>query len=197
MIICSCFMLRILYFLGVFVASISCAKTIRCMLAVHDWLGVVIGSFRSLCLCFINVSCQLEELKINFQNRFLLSIEYYNQPLEESTQYQAFFRGFIDESKFSSTDWFSFKTTEKPSTGLSAGAIAGICVSIILIIFLAAVIAFYLKRRHREEEEEELHDATKKRPNRPSFFRGGSSKAVIGECYSYALEMSDDLTIFN
>ena len=98
--------------------------------------------------------------------------------MEENTDYSAFFRAFINENKFSSTNWFSFKTSKK-STGLSGGAIAGIVVGVILFIALAALIAFFVVRRRSEEDEESVSEPRK--PRRPSLFRLSSHKPIIGE----------------
>lgn len=98
--------------------------------------------------------------------------------MEENTDYSAFFRAFINENQFSSTNWFSFKTSEKP--GLSGGAIAGIVVGVILFIALAALIVFFVVRRRSEEDEESVSEPRK--PRRPSLFRGSSHKAITGEC---------------
>ena len=112
----------------------------------------------------------------------LLPIGYYNQPLEENTQYQAFLRAFVDDNKFSSTDWVSFKTPEKGSTGLSSGAAAAISVSFILLLALAVIIAYYVKRRN-EEDKEYVVNSDKEKPFKSSFLeaRISSTKKVSGE----------------
>ena len=80
-----------------------------------------------------------------------LPADYYNAPLLAQTTYKIFYRAFIDDNTFTSTDWIEFKT--KQESGLSGGAIAGILIAChILIALVACAYVFYKKRKSTKEE---------------------------------------------
>ncbi|XP_065070051.1 receptor-type tyrosine-protein phosphatase S-like isoform X2 [Rhopilema esculentum] len=104
--------------------------------------------------------------------------EYYNAPLEAGTEYKAFFRAYINDLEFRSTNWLEFKTTAKDE-GLSAGAIAGIVIGCLLALFLVAVFVFRYMR-NREDEKDNVEEEEKK-PHRPSFLKRSFMKPRLAD----------------
>ena len=110
----------------------------------------------------------------------LFTSDYYNAPLLAESTYKAFYRAFIDDIHFTSTDWIEFKTKEEP--GLSGGAIAGIVIGcLILVALVAFALVFYKRRNEPEEESEAMQKHQKSTRSRPSFLRRVSQKTRAGK----------------